>query len=121
MSNDKPSADELSRASGVLYSLAKQGTHRRAVSEILAERGLEEESISGLFERYTRNERRACTHAITSGVALLVLSIGLTVVTLSSLVETRFARFWPWGFLVGAWLLGSGLRRRAKLRKFNRT
>ncbi|MBN1675320.1 MAG: hypothetical protein JXR37_30045 [Kiritimatiellae bacterium] len=112
---------DLNRAGGLLYSLAKQGTHRRAIAELLTERGLGAEQIAALFKRYTRDERRAATHAITAGIALLVMSIGLTVVTLSGLINAKNVYVWPWALGVGVWMLASGLRRRAKLRRFNRT
>jgi hypothetical protein len=111
----------FSRASQLLYSLAKQGTHQQAIRVLLSEQGISDADIKQAVEAYAKEERTGAIRAIVTGTFLLVISVALTVITLMPSIRVDFVRLWPWGFLAGVWLSVTGGLRLKRLVKFQRT
>jgi len=87
-------------ASGLLYSMAKQGTYGSAIRRLLAERGLTAAHIDEMFERYRKEERTAARFRLSAGAVLFCCSVGLTAYTLSSGYKGDYVRVWPWGLVI---------------------
>lgn len=109
------------QASLLLYNLAKQGTHQKAIRNLLIEDGYSENDFKKAVDAYIKEERSGAFRSIIIGCVLWIISIALTVITLMPSVRSDYVRVWPWGFLVGAWMLVSGSLRIRKIMTFKKT
>lgn len=109
------------QASLLLYNLAKQGTHQKAIRTLLKEEGFAETDVNHAVAAYVKEERGGAFRTIVTGGFLVVISLALTVITLMPSVGSDYVRVWPWGFLVGAWMLVSGTLRLKKVMTFQKT
>lgn len=109
------------KASGIIYNLAKQGTHKKAILQLLLEEKIENADAQHALDAYVKEERSGAFRSIITGGVLLIISIALTVITLLPIWKGDYAHLWPWGMLAGAWFLGTGLLRLKRVMTFQRT